>query len=413
MQTGPVTEPERIHSLDALRGFALLGILVMNIQAFSMPFSAYPNPTNYGDLTGANFAVWLLSHVFTDQKFMTIFSMLFGAGVVLMTTRVAARGDRPARRHYRRMLWLLLFGMLHGYLLWFGDILFLYAVCGMIVYPFRKLSARKLLIIGLLGIAVASAISLVFGLTMPYWPEREVANMENEMWSPPPEKLGAEVATYRGGWFEQMMHRVPTYFQLQTFFTLIFFWRPAGLMLVGMALYKWGVLSAERSRDFYARWIAVAALVGVPVILYGVQRNFATGWNVRQSMFLISQYNYWGSLLVSMGWVGLLMVLYKASMLQRLMEAFAAVGRMAFTNYLLQTILCTTIFYGHGLGLYGSVPRVGQIGVVFGMWALQLIISPIWLRYFHAGPFEWIWRSLTYGARPPFRRMPAVAPASA
>ena len=113
-------------SLDTLRGFALLGILVMNIMSFSMIFSAYFNPTNYGDLTGANYWVWFLSHTLFDQKFMTLFSMMFGAGVVLFTERAEAKGESPRRLHYRRMLWLILFGLTHGFLLWYGDILYVY-----------------------------------------------------------------------------------------------------------------------------------------------------------------------------------------------------------------------------------------------------------------------------------------------
>ena len=144
---GPVAETARIDSIDVLRGFALLGILVMNVQLFAMPEAAYYNPTAYGDLQGANLYVWLGGRLLADQKFMTIFSMLFGAGIVLMTTRAEARGE-TRRVHYRRMGWLALIGLLHAHLLWAGDILFLYAVCGMLVYPFRGLSPGRLLVVG-------------------------------------------------------------------------------------------------------------------------------------------------------------------------------------------------------------------------------------------------------------------------
>jgi uncharacterized protein len=132
----PITEGERIVSIDALRGFALLGILYMNIQAFSMVSAAYMNPTAYGDLHGANYAVWLLGRLLADLKFMSIFSMLFGAGIFLLTSQVEASGRRPTPLHYRRMGWLLLFGLLHGSLLWYGDILYDYALCGMLVFLF-------------------------------------------------------------------------------------------------------------------------------------------------------------------------------------------------------------------------------------------------------------------------------------
>src|SRR5262245_47254167 len=169
----PVEEASRIAPNDVLRGFALLGILVMNIQSFSMIDVAYINPTAYGDLTGANYWVWVLCHVFADLKFMSIFSMLFGAGILLMTERVEARGGRAAPLHYRRMAWLVLFGLLHSFLLWTGDILYTYGLCGMVVYLFRKRSSRTLIAAGLLALAVGSALSLGVGWWLRTLPEEE------------------------------------------------------------------------------------------------------------------------------------------------------------------------------------------------------------------------------------------------
>ena len=148
-----VLEAERIQSIDVLRGFALLGILVMNVQSFAMIDSAYKIPTTYGDFQGVNYCVWLLSHLFADQKFMTIFSMLFGAGIVLMSRRREKTGLRPAAVHYRRMGVLLLFGLLHAYLLWYGDILVTYALCGMPAFLFRKVRPRRVILLGILGLS--------------------------------------------------------------------------------------------------------------------------------------------------------------------------------------------------------------------------------------------------------------------
>src|SRR5262249_19871775 len=139
-----VAETERIASIDVLRGFALLGILVMNIQSFAMVGAVYDNPTAYGNLNGANFVVWLLSHLLAEQKFISIFSMLFGAGIVLMWRRAESSGAGPARLHYRLMGWLIVFGLLHAYLLWYGDILYTYGICGLFVYLFRRKSPRTL-----------------------------------------------------------------------------------------------------------------------------------------------------------------------------------------------------------------------------------------------------------------------------
>jgi uncharacterized protein len=401
----PVTDKERIVGIDVLRGFALLGILPMNIQYFSMISAAYWNPTAYGDLHGANFWVWLLSHVLADEKFMTIFSMLFGAGILLMTSHVEAAGKPSAALHYRRMGWLILFGVAHAYLLWSGDILFTYGMCGLLVYLCRKFRPRTLLVLGVLTIAVASASMTAYGLWSKHWSPSEVQQAREQLWMPTPAMTAKEIAAYRGNWTAQMSFRVPDSLQMETaFFVGFTFWRAAGLMLVGMALFKLGVFSARRPSSFYWKMIAVGLLVGIPVTLYGTHRDFAGGWDFRYSFFYGMQFNYWASLLVSLGWVGVVMLASRTTALLRLTRRLAAVGRMAFTNYIMHTVICTTIFYGHGFGLFGGVSRVWQFAIVLVIWAFQLIVSPIWLRHFFFGPLEWFWRSLTYLQWEPFRR---------
>jgi uncharacterized protein len=401
----PVTDKERIASIDVLRGFALLGILPMNIQYFSMISAAYWNPTAYGDLHGANFWVWLLSHVLADEKFMTIFSMLFGAGILLMTSHVEAAGKPSAALHYRRMGWLILFGVAHAYLLWSGDILFTYGMCGLLVYLCRKFRPRTLLVLGVLTIAVASASMTAYGVWSKHWSPSEVQQAREQLWMPTPAMTAKEIAAYRGNWTAQMSFRVPDSLQMETaFFVGFTFWRAAGLMLVGMALFKLGVFSARQPSSFYWKMIAVGLLVGIPVTLYGTYRDSAGGWDFRYSFFYGMQFNYWASLLVSLGWVGVVMLASRTTALLRLTRRLAAVGRMAFTNYIMHTVICTTIFYGHGFGLFGRVPRVGQFAIVLAIWAIQLIVSPIWLRHFFFGPLEWFWRSLTYLQWEPFHR---------
>ena len=407
LETGPVPGSTRIASIDVLRGFALLGILLMNIQLFAMPDAAYFNPTAYGDLTGANYYVWLGSRMFADQKFMTIFSMLFGAGIVLMTTRAEARGESRGV-HRRRMGWLAVFGLLHAHLLWAGDILFLYAVCGMLVYRLRAKPSRLLLRLGVATMAVSSVLFFVFGTSMPYWPAEAVAQFTVGAWQPTPAMIDGTLASYRGSWLDQAPVRSTTALGFETFIILAWGgWRAAGLMLIGMALYKMGVFNATCSRRVYGALIAGALLVGIPVEAYGVLLDFRSGWAVTWSFFHGKQFNYWPSVAVSLGYVGVVMLVCQSASLRPLRpltRPFAAVGQMALTNYLLHTVICTTIFYGHGLGYYGSVDRLGQIGVVVGVWVVQLVVSPLWLRRFRFGPAEWVWRSLTYGERPPLRR---------
>ncbi|MHC4109133.1 MAG: DUF418 domain-containing protein, partial [Planctomycetota bacterium] len=385
---GPITAPERIVSLDVLRGFAVLGILVMNIQSFAMIGMAYVNPTLYGDLTGANYWVWYFSHLLADMKFMTIFSMLFGAGIIVMAGRCEATGRPSVGLHYRRMLWLLLFGLLHAHLLWYGDILYTYALCGMVAYWFRKAPPWLLLVLGLIAMSVSTGVSLLSGLTIDQWLTEEFVNS----WNPPPEMINAEVATYQGGWWEQMGHRIPMAVMFETMLLLTSLgWRAGGLMLVGMALFKLGVFSARRSARFYLALAAVAAVIGAPVIIHGIHRHFEANWDIKYSFFLGIQFNYWASILMSLGWVGLVMLACKTAAAGAITRPLAAVGRMALTNYLMQTIICTTIFYGHGFAQFGEFSRVEQLLTVLGVFALQLIVSPIWLRFFRFGPFEWLW----------------------
>ena len=173
-------------------------------------------------------------------------------------------------------------------------------------------------------------------------------------------------------------------------------------MLIGMALFRRGVFSAECSPRFYAALIAVAVAIGLPLVGYGIATDFARGWPV-WSFFIGAQFNYWPRIVVSLGYVGVVMLACRTSALRALTRPLAAVGRTALTNYLLQTILCTALFYGHGLGWFGFVDRMWQVGVVVAVWTVQLVASPLWLRRYRFGPAEWAWRSLTYGVRLPLR----------
>ncbi len=400
----PVSSVERIVAIDVLRGYAVLGILVVNIQAFALPSMAYMNPYAYGDLTGVNYLVWWFTHVICDQKFMTIFSMLFGAGIVLMTSRSEARTGRSAGVHYRRMGWLILMGFLHAHLLWYADILYMYGVCGLLVWLLRKQTIAVLFPLGLSMIAVASIIMVLGGLSMPYWGEPAVQEFA-EVWSPSAETLQEELDAYRGAWWRQVLPRSTAALGMQTFMLMIWgVWRAGGLMLIGMGLYRLGILQAARSRTFYATLAVVGLAAGITVSAYGVHWNDQRGWTVETGFFFGSQWNYWGSLLTAMGMVGALMFLYLCSANLRWYKPLAAVGQMALTNYLVQTVVCTTIFYGHGFGYFGYLQRWQLALVVITVLAIQVVYSPIWMSRFRYGPVEWLWRSLTYWKRQPMMR---------
>ena len=396
-RASPVEAADRIESLDVLRGFAVLGILVMNIQSFSMPEAAYFNPTVWGDLTGINLVVWYVSHLFADTKFISIFSILFGAGVCLFADRAEARTGRSATVHYRRMGWLFAFGMVHAYLLWIGDILVPYALCGCLVYLMRRWRPRTLAITGVCLFAVSSAIYVFIGVAAPHIPPDVIAELRSEFWSPTPAQIAAELTAYRGLWLEQMPVRTEGALGMQLAgIPFYLFWRCAGALLIGMALYRWDVLSALYGDLFYRKLALIGIGVGAVPVVIGTWFDFYTGWTWPASQAYFGQLNYWGGLIMGLGYIGLVMLAVRRGWLSALQTRLAAAGRMAFTNYIAQTLICTTIFYGHGFGLFGRVDRWQQAIIVIAIWVIQLWWSPLLMRRFRYGPLEWSWRALTY-----------------
>jgi len=240
--------------------------------------------------------------------------------------------------------------------------------------------------------AVLQGLSVPPGSTLPGW-------------SPSDAELASEIATYRGGWLAQFDHRGPTAFLLQTQgFLSSTLWRLSGLMLLGMGLFKSGILSNRRSTRFYWKLLAGGTVGGLALILTGVWYIDSVDWAARETAYFGTQFNYWGSLLLALAYIAAVMLYcrYRTSGFE--LTALSAVGRTALSNYLLQTVLATWIFYGHGLGLFGTMSRVEQLGVVAGIWAVQILLSVVWLRYFRFGPVEWLWRTGTYGSRQPLRK---------
>jgi uncharacterized protein len=420
----PVAESERLFPVDALRGFALLGILAMNIVDFAWPDNAYFNPRRGGGFEGADRAIWFVNHLVFEGKMMTIFSMLFGAGLVLMDQRAAARGASVRGVYYRRVLWLLAIGLVHAYLIWSGDILVLYAECGLFLYLFRNRTPRTLIILGISALLLLVPIVLGFAAGIDYM-KAVTARVEaqqkagetpkrfdqriHDIWtkdvrehvSPTPEERvrdwDKELAIYRGGYAGIVKHRAGELVFVHTIVFLLglgFF--AGGRMLIGMGLMKLGVFSASRSRRFYATMVALGYGIGLPLMVFdalqSIAHQFSTEYGLHGGLF----YNAFGSIIVAMGHVGLIMLIVQSGSLTWLTRRLAAVGRMALTNYLTHSIVCTTLFYGYGFGLYGTINRTGLAGIVLAIWIFQLIVSPIWLRFFRFGPAEWLWRSLTY-----------------
>ena len=395
-ERSPTAPSDRIVGLDALRGFALLGILVINVRVFSMPEIVLFNPTAYGEFTGANYWTWFAGHVFAEQKFITLFTLLFGAGVALFVRNRERDNDPAVRLHVRRSLWLVGFGLAHAYLLWYGDILVAYGVTALFVLVARDWNARKLAMVGTALLVIPSVLDVLSALAAS--PGQLAAS-----WQPAQSAIQSEVATYQSGWLAQMDHRISSSVYRQTAgYVATTGWRTAGLMLYGMALFRTGVITNERSTAFYRRLVAVGGTVGLAVILGGVWFIEASDWAASMALYW-TQFNYWGSIPLAGAYLGLVMLYAKWRPAGVVTRWLAAVGRTAFSNYILQTVVATTVFYGHGLGLFGSVSRVEALGFVVAVWAVQVPLSVLWLRYFRYGPLEWLWRALTYRTRPTMR----------
>ncbi|MEM9689711.1 MAG: DUF418 domain-containing protein [Pseudomonadota bacterium] len=413
--------------MDVLRGVAIFGILVMNIYGFAMPFAAYSNPTLMGGTDALNLGVWFVTHILFDQKFLAIFSILYGAGIIMLFERAEARGRGVAGLFYRRSFWLMLIGLAHGAFIWFGDILFAYALTGMIIFLFRKRSPKALLIIAAFWFSVAPLFSYGGGFAMKGLEAQvtvlearqadgeELNDEELEMidqWAqsrafmaPTAEDVQKDIVANRGSYSDAFDYRNPMVQGFQIQGTLFFIlWRAGGLMLLGMAFMKLGVLQAERSDRFYRKLMLFGYGLGLPITAFSAWWLQANNWDGLFMFQVGLTPNYYGSAIVAVGHIGLVMTLVRTGALQALIGRFAAVGRMAFTNYLTHSIVMTTIFYGYGLNLYTEVPRIGQMGFVLALIGLQLVISPWWLQRFRFGPAEWLWRSLTYWKMQPMRR---------
>ncbi len=370
-----------------------------------MPDATLFNPTAYGDLTGANRWVWYVTHVLFEQKFMTIFSMLFGAGILLMTGRVEAKGLRSAPLHYRRMTVLLGFGLLHAYLVWTGDILVCYAMCGFLVYLFRHREPRSLVKWGVGFVAVASLLSLLFGWSMRYWPAGSIEELEQAAspssgsHSGDPRRLSRRVIS------PSSRTARPTRSSRRPSFS------SSGVSgaRAGSCSSAWPFSNKASSARRDRRGSTSASSPprswpGSPrrsTARGGISTRGGTSATPSSSEASTTTGRAFSSRSAGSG-----SSCSRANTEPRgsFTPRLAAVGRMAFSNYLAQSLICTTIFYGHGLGLFGSVDRVTQALVVIGIWVLQLAVSPWWLARFRFGPCEWAWRSLTYGKRQPMRR---------
>jgi uncharacterized protein len=423
----PVQPLERVAAVDVLRGVALMGILAMNIVGFAWPMSTYDSPRAGGNTSTTDLVVWSIHHVVFDEKMMTIFSMLFGAGLILMAERSDARGASLAGVYYRRVTWLLVIGLLHAYFIWDGDILVLYAECGFLLYLFRKRSPRFLIGLGTLCLLVLVFLSVaatdVLELAENNYQGLEGTPRRVLSWSAQAMDKGLygsrsrglysfseNVRIHQGGYRGILRHRAPQLLAEQTIaFLFATLWMVGGRMLIGMGLMKLDVFSARRSRRFYLWMMGLGYGIGLPLVAYDIWLRIAVDFRGASMIEAKLVYGYVSALAIAMGHVGLVMLIYQSGALQWLTRRLAAAGRMALSNYLMQSLICTTLFYGYGCALYGMFHRLTLDVFVLAIWTFQLTASIIWLRYYRYGPAEWLWRSLTYWKLQPMRiREPAL-----
>jgi uncharacterized protein len=380
-----------------------MGILVANIQIFAMIKIAEFNPTAFGDLTGVNYVIAMLTNILVNRKFWTLFTMLFGAGIVLMTEKIESKGGKPTKRHFSRMIWLFVIGSLNFYLFAPGEILAHYAVCGLFAFLCRKLSARKLLIYGLICLCLPSLLDLSFQVRT-----RTPQGMEyqRQSWQPDREHIDEELARYRGDWSDQIVYRAQTrrWFISPSYYYWSM-WAFLGRMLLGMALFKWGLLTAKARTKTYRKLLLFGLGIGLTVCVLGWIYNSLVNWSYKYSPLVGAQFNDWGGIVLALGYIAVVMLICRAGKLKRLTTGLAAVGRMALTNYLMHDVICSFIFHGQGLGLCGKVERSWQILIVFAIWIFQFWYSSLWLKHFRFGPAEWLWRSLTYWKRQPMKKV--------
>jgi uncharacterized protein len=404
----------RISSLDLLRGVAVMGIFSVNVIGFAVPEPAYLNPAAYGGASGANLATWLLNFVLIDHKMRSLFSILFGASMLLVIERAEAAGRSPALTHYSRMGWLLLFGLAHFYFIWSGDILSTYAIVGMMAYAFRKAPVPRLLaaaiVFFLLDAATMAMLTQSYAAgeaaatapgatarTLAIWREAASALMPLQ-----PDALASNLAIFRGS-YAGIVHERLSDETLSPLVNLILFGpETLGLMLLGMAGFRSGFLTGAWQRLAYVRiaWIGLAGGAAAHILLawWTIRSHFSPTWVFADYMLVSEPFR----LLMAAGYAAAIILI--GSRGGALVRRISAAGRAAFTNYLGTSLVASTIFYGYGLGLYGRLDRFHAWLAVPLVWLLILAWSKPWLDRFRYGPFEWLWRSLARGALQPMRR---------
>jgi len=403
----------RIVTIDAIRGFAVCGILVMNIVSMGMPVYAYVDPHYYGGAQGLDWFAWAAAYVFVDGKLRALFTMLFGASLLLITDAAEDRTPGPVRTHYVRIFWLFVFGMLHAWFVWYGDILVDYAIAGAIAFFARKWDRGAIGFAAFCLIGFSAVHSLIEYHDMqllqtlanlPHPPADAVREWDKVLAQTLPirDTIAREVHLYRGGFADVFTQRATTTLAYQTIYLPLGMPETLGFVLLGMLFYRLDFWSGGWSRRAYLRTV-LAGAVTIPLYLPLVSAIEAHHFNPA-FLPLADVLTLALRLFLALAYAAAVILAVQRGRMRCLTERLAAAGRMAFSNYLGTSLIMTTIFYGYGLGWFGQLHRAQLVWLVAAQWLLILSWSPLWLRHFRYGPFEWAWRSLSRGRLVSFRQ---------
>ncbi len=427
----PVQESERIATLDVLRGFAILGIFIPNIFFFAMPLTASIDSSTLPDEGLASTIAWAFMKIFAEFKFVSLFSLLFGVGMIVQMNRARARGAAFGRIYLRRLVLLAGLGLFHALFIWYGDILFAYAVIGFVVFSLRGLPARTLLFCGLgslilslilaagcLGLgAVASGMEMEQRAVQVEEDHEDAraqdpssAGAEDDRWDRfidalssatgqpgDPNLAEAERVAYGEGPFvAALLIRSVTWLFIITFSVLSgFTFRIFGMFLLGAALMKFGFFT-EQFASTHRKLLLIALPLGLLLEFTAFGLAAATGFQNAMVVTGSEVLHQFASIFVCFGYLGAIAVIVRAGVLGWLQRGLAAVGRTALSNYLAQSVVVTGIMYWWGFGLFDHFSRAELLGLVAIVFCVQVSLSVLWLRFFRFGPVEWLWRSLTY-----------------
>lgn len=432
----PVTQTERIRSLDILRGFSLLGILLMNIAAFALPSWDYMfplatiKPVFSGPHAALNTTLWFIRWVTAEGKMRALFSMLFGAGVILMTSRAERRGAgvQTADIFVRRNMWLMVIGVVHAYLIWWGDILFFYGVSALLfLFPFRHVKAKHLICASFLVLLVNSyhnegarylkAVNQRKAAEMARSAETSHRELNSNQraaisawqeaetsYRPSADRLSNDIAAKQKGYWQYLKQQGNVAQEMESVYLYAGIGDIVGMMLLGMALYRLGFLTGQLSTKTYLLSVFIGLGIAWSIGFAGAWDMWKSGFDQievrRIMMFTFDITRAAGAI----GTAAAVVLLSRLRVLSRLMNGVAAVGQTALSNYILTSICMQLLFVWGPLHWYGYLEYFKLYYVVAAMWAVSLIWSPLWLHFFRFGPVEWLWRSLTYWGLQPIRR---------